>query len=70
MDTTTIIIVANLCNNGGYILIKLGNAFIAFGRSLKDPNKKALKKQNKITKLQTKTKLDSINKQPEVKSIS
>ncbi len=48
MDSTTIIIVVNLCINGGYILIKLGNAFIAFGKSLKDPNKKALKKQNKL----------------------
>lgn len=67
MDTTTIIIVANLCINGGYILVKLGNAFISFGKSLKDPNKKQLKKQNKINKLQTK--LNSINKQPEVKSI-
>ncbi len=38
MDTTTIIIVANLCINGGYILIKLGNAFIAFVKSIKDPN--------------------------------
>ncbi len=54
MDTTTIIIVATLCINGGYIFIKLGSAFIAFGRPLKDPNKKALKKQNKINKLQTK----------------
>lgn len=67
MDTTTIIIVANLCINGGYILIKLGNAMIYFGKSLKDPNKKALKKQNKINKLQTK--LNSINKKEEVKSI-
>ncbi|WP_395473567.1 hypothetical protein [Spiroplasma endosymbiont of Nomada rufipes] len=40
MDTTTIIIVANLCINGGYVLIKLGKALVAFGKSLTDPNKK------------------------------
>ncbi len=47
MDTSLIIIIANACISGGYVLVKLGSALISFGKSLKDPNKKALKKQNK-----------------------
>ncbi|WP_342218835.1 hypothetical protein [Spiroplasma endosymbiont of Amphimallon solstitiale] len=50
MDTSLIIIIANACISGGYVLVKLGSALISFGKSLKDPNKKALKKQNKINK--------------------